>query len=117
MLENRHSLNCLVIGQSLSKPFIFASHVSLDCKVRALRVGQVLMVAGVGLQMRETEGDSDFDEALMGMSPDTSFSSPKLPQQYHASRFAPETPLPPSQAHAFRGRNLQNSTMISDTQK
>lgn len=65
--------------------------------------------------MRDVEGDSDFDEAtLMGMSPETGFTSPKLPQQYRTSRFAPTTPLPPGQAQAFRGRDWQKSTMIAN---
>lgn len=82
---------------------------------------QGAQIASLWLQMRDTEAaaDSDFeDAALMGMSPDVGFTNPKLPQQYLSSRFAPTTPLPASQAHAFRGRDWQNSTMISNhTQK
>lgn len=67
------------------------------------------------MRENEEEGDSDFDEALMGMSPEAGFTSPKLPQQYHSTRFAPKTPLPPNQAHAFRGgRGWQDSKMIAN---
>ena len=68
-------------------------------------------------QMRDNEGgDSDFEEALMGMSPDTGFVSPKLIHEFQASRFAPPTPLPPDQAAAFRrSYDWQGTVMITNT--
>ena len=71
------------------------------------------------MQVREGEGEgehSDYEDTLMGMSPDAGFMSPKMPPNFPQSRFAPTTPLPPSQATAFRGFNqdLTKSQMINN---
>jgi hypothetical protein len=67
--------------------------------------------------VREGEAEhSDFEDTLMGMSPDAGFMSPKMPPNFPQSRFAPTTPLPPGQSQAFRGhyQNLTKSQMITN---